>query len=653
MAECSISLLQEIHEAIAADNPFARPPVVTDQDIWGEPFPDLTTLNRHASDAVLKLLTANSCYPKLTSIAITGSTGTGKSHIIGRIRHHLKTHPGNLFIYVSLGQYTDANLLRYQFQQTIVNGLRQKGSQGVMQWWQLAAEIANQTLKVVNPEARVFHPLELVKNLQGNNLAKNQTWINQLTEAFFRIKPNIGEPDILRGIIWTLCNAQTPYALKWLAGHPLTTEKAEQLGLPNHTDKYRDTDAWETVVQLLTLISDYYGVIICFDEVESRDKGEAGLKRERIVASLVKRLFDTIPRSQLNHPLILLTVMTPQTWHNKVLNLPQGIPSYLSDMGVPIRLRQMVDEEIVQLIALWLQNFYQTYQLTPPTPVYPFDADQLKALGREQLTVRQILTWCADNVQSVEVSPAEQIERLFARANSLDHEGLSEAEVDRALTDRFLLTDILEFSLELAIGQTIGSVTLEGVDRLPSEKQRKYIQLQAIAKENGQIVKIGIAIAPQNHPQSLCATLKRLVEYEKFDLTKGCILSSENPAIPTHWQAYGYLTKLCSQMGGKWVKLQRADLKPLLALWQVYQQRSDYGLTAEQVYQFARSHQIIAKNPLLWAIFTNSTPAIAPDSLEEKPLPDLFTAEYSYSDFDLAPLDLGLISELPEDSADT
>lgn len=653
MAQCSISLLQEIHDAIATDNPFARPPVVTDQDIWGEPFPDLPTLNRHASDLVLELLTANSYYPKLTSIAITGSTGTGKSHLIGRIRHHLKTHPGNLFIYVSLGQYTDANLLRYQFQQTIVNCLRQKGSQGVMQWWQLAAEIANQTLKVVNPEARVFHPLELVKNLQGNNLAKNQIWINQLTEAFFRIKPDLGEPDILRGIIWTLCNAQTPYALKWLAGHPLTAEKAEQLGLPNHTDKYRDTDAWETVVQLLTLISDYYGVIICFDQMESRDKGEAGLKRERIVASLVKRLFDTIPRSQLKHPLILLTVMTPQTWHNKVLNLPQGIPSYLSDMGDPIRLRPMVDEEIVQLIALWLKNFYQTYQLTPPTPVYPFDADQLKALGREQLTVRQILVWCADNVQSVEVSPAEQVERLFARANSLDHEsdhqGLSEAEVDRALTDRPLLTDILEFSLELAIGQTIGGVTLEAVDRLHSEKG-KYIQLRAIAKENGQIVKIGIAIAPQNHPQSLCATLKRLVAYEKFDLTKGCILSSENPAIPTHWQAYSYLTKLSSQMGGKWVKLQPADLKPLLALWQVYQQRSDYGLTAEQVYQFARSRQIIAKNPLLWAIFTNSTPAIDPDSLEEKPLQDLLISEYSY--LDLAPLDLDLIGELPENFTD-
>jgi hypothetical protein len=345
--------------------------------------------------------------------------------------------------------------------------------------------------------------------------------------------------------------------------------------------------------------------------------------------------------------------MTPQTWHNKVLNLPQGIPSYLSDMGDPIRLRPMVDEEIVQLIALWLKNFYQTYQLTPPTPVYPFDADQLKALGREQLTVRQILAWCADNVQSVEVSPAEQVERLFARANSLDHEsdhkGLSEAEVDRALADRPLLTDILEFSLELAIGQTIGGVTLEAVDRLHSKKG-KYIQLRAIAKENGQIVKIGIAIAPQNHPQSLCATLKRLVAYEKFDLTKGCILSSENPAIPTHWQAYGYLTKLSSQMGGKWVKLQPADLKPLLALWQVYQQRSDYGLTAEQVYQFARSRQIIAKNPLIWAIFTNSTPAIDPDSLEEKPLQDLLISEYSY--LDLAPLDLDLIGELPENFAD-
>ena len=105
-------------------------------------------------------------------------------------------------------------------------------------------------------------------------------------------------------------------------------------------------------------------------------------------------------------------------------------------------------------------------------------------------------------------------------------------------------------------------------------------------------------------------------------------------------------------MGGKWVKLQRADLKPLLALWQVYQQRSDYGLTAEQIYQFARSHQIIAKNPLIWAILTNSTPAIAPDSLEEQPLSDLFTPEYSYPDLDLPPLDLDFISELPEDFAD-
>jgi hypothetical protein len=645
MAESSISLLQEIHEAIATDNPFVRPPVVTDQDVWGDPFPDLKNLNRHGSDTVLELLAGSPHYPRLTSITITGDRGTGKSHLISRIRHQLPKDPGSLFIYTPLGQYTDANLLRYQFQQTIVNSLRHQGSQGVMQWRQLAAKIANQALKEINPDARLFHPLELVKNLQVNNLAKNQSWINQLTEGFFRIKPDIGEPDILRAIIWTLCNAQAPYALKWLAGNVLTEEKAAQLGLPNHSEEYRDSNAWEMVMQILTLISDYYGVIICFDKLESRDNGAAGLKRERIVASLVKRLFDTIERSRLNYPLIILTVMTAETWENKVLNLPPGIPSYLSDIGDPIELRQITNDEIVQLIALWLQNFYQAYNLTPPTSVYPFDADQLKALGREQLTVRQILEWCADNVQSVKVDPEQQVERLFVRANSLGKEGLSEAELDRTLQDHSLLADLLEFALQAIQGESIAGVTVESVSRLVTAKKtdQGYIQLRAIASDHEsdqeQAIKIGIAIAQQQHPQSLCATLKRLVQYEKFDLTRGCLLRSGDRDIPEHWQAYRYLQQLCSEMGGQWIHLCAADVKPLLAIWQVYRQRSEYGLSAQQIYQFARSQQLIAKNPLIRAILIDVTPAISSNShhhLANDPL----TPESPLTELDLAPIDL-------------
>ncbi len=42
--------------ALQANNPFEKPPVVKEQNIWGESFPDVASLNAHASDAVFKAL---------------------------------------------------------------------------------------------------------------------------------------------------------------------------------------------------------------------------------------------------------------------------------------------------------------------------------------------------------------------------------------------------------------------------------------------------------------------------------------------------------------------------------------------------------------------------------------------------------------------
>ncbi|MEO0433510.1 MAG: hypothetical protein AAF151_17620, partial [Cyanobacteria bacterium J06656_5] len=50
------SNLQEINSILRDHNPFSQPPILRAQHVWGESFPDIESLNAHASDAVFSAL---------------------------------------------------------------------------------------------------------------------------------------------------------------------------------------------------------------------------------------------------------------------------------------------------------------------------------------------------------------------------------------------------------------------------------------------------------------------------------------------------------------------------------------------------------------------------------------------------------------------
>ncbi|MEH2454114.1 hypothetical protein [Nostoc sp.] len=79
--------------------------------------------------------------------SLTAQQGVGKTHLLSRIRHRLEREGGALFVYAGVNNYTDLNLVKYQFQQTLVDSLSKTGSQGVMQWQEVAAAIANEGFK--------------------------------------------------------------------------------------------------------------------------------------------------------------------------------------------------------------------------------------------------------------------------------------------------------------------------------------------------------------------------------------------------------------------------------------------------------------------------------------------------------------------------
>lgn len=56
MDNSKVSPIEVLNAAIKSHNPFINAGIVKEQDVWGQGFPDVPTLNAHASDAVFEAI---------------------------------------------------------------------------------------------------------------------------------------------------------------------------------------------------------------------------------------------------------------------------------------------------------------------------------------------------------------------------------------------------------------------------------------------------------------------------------------------------------------------------------------------------------------------------------------------------------------------
>jgi hypothetical protein len=633
MESSPVSPIEALNAAIQSHNPFSNAGIVKEQDVWGKGFPDVPTLNSHASDTVFQAIeqvrTSQSSQDKVTSIAITAEPGVGKSHIISRIRHRIEREGGALFVYASLDNYKDLNLINYKLQQTLSESLSHTGSQGVMQWQEVATAMANEGFRAINPNAPSLSPEELVSRFDkvyANWLARNKNLMNTLTKHVLKTKPN-ADPYILRAILWTLSQSQAPFAIKWLSGDELAQSNADVLGLPNpnKTSKEKENDALKTIQQILNLVSYYNPVIICFDEIDViNDSTDDGFPTAMVIADLVKRLYDTLHQSELGQGVVFLTVMLPVTWAQKVNEIPGGTAERVSTYTKrkPINLNYINCNSMVELVTLWLKEFYEARNLTPPHPVYPFEEAQLREFGKRGLTVREALRLCAENFKvDMPQLPKEPVKRFELALTSE-----TEADLGDYIEENSLIAEALRFAFQMLKGETLegetstgealNEVTIEDVVEVePKASNQGWINFKVIGKEKGKIFKIGVAVLQQSNGRTVGAGMWRLTNYEKFDLTRGCLVRSKEKKILKRWDAYGYLNQLIQNLGGEWAYLQAEDIKPLIDIYSLYQKRDRYQLSEEQVLEFSKP--LILENTLLREILSDPSGEIDEDTIEE------------------------------------
>jgi hypothetical protein len=615
MTNSSFSSIQDLNAALLSQNPFAKLPYLNAGDVWGQEFFDVETINAHASDAVFHALAQIRAgqYPT-NSIAITAQDGTGKTHIISRIRHRLQAKGGGLFVYAN--KYGDLRQIKQGFQRILAESLGKIGRQGVKQWQELATAMSNDALKAGTSNPKIYSPPDLVEKFKKGKPSQVNKWIKNLTKTFLQAK-NVSDPDIVKAIFWTLSDDQSLYAIKWLEGQELAQYKSNELELPSQRQSF------DAVLQILDLISQYNELVICFDELDTPDALDdiSGLHISQIVASFIKDLFQNLNRG------LILSVMMPAQWSNKIKQLPGGVFNKVSAHGNPIDLKYMDAESIVNLVSFWLDKYYQLHNLIPHEPIYPFTQIQLSELGKGKPTVREVLKWCKDHCKPPVLNPTDN-SKAPDISNPVELAFIKELEEDvgNYLEDNYLLADAILFGFQSLIGQTVERVTVQSATDKVTERGRKddYINFKVIVKDNGTDVNIGVAVLQYAGGKGLGTGLKKLNDYQTFNLTRSCLVRSQSKKI-TSYLEQKYLVPLIKQQGGEYVPLKEDEIKPLLAIRAVHQKREvDYGVSEEEIFNFiaekGAEKMLGTSNPLLKEILSDPSYQVPTDLIEDEPV---------------------------------
>jgi hypothetical protein len=595
----------ELINVINNHNPFQGRLVVRDQNVWGQGFPDVPSLNAHASNAVYEAIEkVSKGERKVVGITITAERGLGKSHVISRIRHRLQGDGSALFVYMS--QCNNLNRIKAEFLTTLANSLKQIGSQGVSQWQELATALINEAYN------KNYTPQQLVNQFTGA-LAKNPKVVEALRDKMLGIKPDLENPDILTAILWTLSPdpAYEVFAIRWLAGNSLPQSKADSMGLANVSADDKEAESFNTVRQILDLISDYKPIVVCFDEMETDHCNEIGYTGRQVTAIFAKDLCDKIKRG------VLLTSIFPDHWVNEVKRLANA-DSVVDRIGEQvIELKYLNSDDVVALVSRWLEEFYLGKGLNPPHPLYPFDENQLRALGKERPIVRKVLKWCADNFKVIDdgkktkIHPVEPVynQQLVALKSTIQD----------YMEDKATLAQALRLGFTVVKGEVVENVqVIDIVDVQVKAADKGYLDFKIIGKENGRDVKIVVAILQESGGMFVQATLKRLLDYKKFDMTRGCLVRSKQIGRNAA-KAQQYLSQLLSpQLGGEWVLLKPEDIKPLLAIHFVMKSREDDELSEEEIIDFIRTKRIAIDNYLIREILSDPSGQVPEDAINEE-----------------------------------
>jgi len=577
-------------------NPFRLKSVISANEVWGDVITDLPGLNQHIDERIFDAITeVRKKYSSKIGIAIKGDRGTGKSHVIYRVWRKITQEGDSVFAYIS--PCTNPKRINSHVRFYLSDSFTYQDSQGITQWQKLAAAAIN-TLKGTEFEdkyrsyiEKCHSPNELRKYIVAS---QNKTtllgFFDELVEAILENQTGI-DVNFLKALLFLLLKNAiiAQIALAWIKGED--NSEIKKIGLPEFLfAEKEDKSIWmmEQICKLAEIAS--LPVVICFDQLDSAGTdNDSGDSPAQSIAKCIDRIYFQCSN------VILVCCVISDTWR-EIEQMGSGIPDRVGQRSV--KAQPPTTEQTIELVKLRLNWFYKNNSLNAEDypHLYPFEESKIKHIASESASARSLMTWCADEFEKV-IDDEKKKKTFLEKYDELIK------QIQIPMKDDDQLAAIIFCAMTMIPNGGTANVVIQEVKKIADATHDLHFIISGYDCLNICEVKIGVRICETTNGRTFNAVMTRLVNYDKYGLTRGCLIRSTD--VPRSWKiGYALKEKLEKEQGGEVVVLKKNDMKPLVAIQKIYEQSEDYGFTKEEIKQFVKDLGLAADNLLICEILS-------------------------------------------------
>ncbi len=587
-------------------NPFKLKPIVSANEVWAQVVTNLDDLNQQVDQTIYRAISeVRQKYSDKIGIAVRGDRGTGKSHTIHRIWKTLERDGGAVFAYIP--QFTNASRIDSHVRFHLSLSFKHQDVRGVTQWQQLAASMIA-TLKGTEFEEKYQpyiekcnHPEELRRYLiQNLSQAQRFEFIDEVIEAILESQHDL-DFNFLRAVLFLIfkSDAIAQIGMAWIQGidHPETRKR----GLPEFSQQEQDAKSIWFIEQICKLAGvSSRPVLICFDQLDQVSvRNDCGDSPAQIVASCIDRIY-----FQCSNVLLLCCVIS-DTW-KEIEQMGSGIPDRVGQRSVATN--PPTSDQMLELVKLRLAWFHSQNNLNSDDypNLYPFDANEIRGIASKAAGVRDLMKWCAEQFDSVEIlasgtstrDPNNNKQQEFLDAY---HELLNRVSVPEQNDDQ--LAAIIASTMAMIPKSGTENVIITSVTHMNQAGHDLHLIIDGYDAVQQKAVRIGVRVSETLTGRTFNAAMERLLKYTKHNITRGCLVRST--PVPLSWKKGKQLEeKLVQEQGGEVVVLKKDEIKALAALYQIHEEAENYGFTQQQVIEFVKELNLAAHNPLICEILS-------------------------------------------------